>query len=427
MRRIIGIAAVGALAASGLGLTGPAQAIAPHSAAQAAKTVKTTIGMEAHSFGTRVDKNPAVASGPTANSIIACTTLAGLTRSNNIAGVDVDPAVTANEVKSRNTTRKDGGTVTVTSRNTITSGSLLGGAVRFRGLSSESRTWRNASGFHNRVTMDLARLVVDGNPVVLTGGMQTVPVSNGLATLTVFQRVTRNSGRDASARGVVLKLEVLTGTDTGARVRVGSSYSHMYAGVRGPMSGSTWGTFVKLGNAVRSGRTAFQVMPCPGTRGVVRENPTVDMTPVDNISATGIATQTFGVQGPTVQRGYTRAEIADATIGAAPAPILALSGIVSKANVKRDNGTLTRNAKGTALATITLAGIDIRDRLQPNQPLDLSTLPGGLLDGTITFKKVTKVKNGIDVIAVLIVLNGVGADPDTRIELGHSIMKIKKS
>jgi hypothetical protein len=415
MRRTIGIAAVGALAASGLALVAPAQAIAPHSAAQAAALVKTTFGMEAHAFGTKIDRNRFVNSGATANSVISCTTLAGLTRQNAVLDVNTGPLLIANEVRSRNTTRKDGGTVTVTSRNTITNGSLLGGDVRFRGLSSQSKTWHDANGFHNKVSFDLAKLVIDGNEIPLTGEEQIFNV-NTVGQLTVFERHTKKGPEQASARGVVLKLVLLGGPRDGTRIRVGSSHTRMYAGVHGPMSGSTWASQVNLGDGkVVSGKTAFQVMPCQGTDGEVRYNPSADVTLPNILNADGLATHVMGVQGRLVQHGYTQAEVANAVLGASATPTLTITGIESKANVRRDGDGLTRNAKGTHLIDIQLAGQSVKDQLIAGESVDI----GGF---GVTFKKVNMVKNGIEVVALEVKLLN-----NTTIELGHSIMKIKKN
>ncbi len=400
---------LGATASVLAALVATAPASSAGSAAAAARPVVTNFGMEHHAFGTKVDKNPALASGATANSIIGCTTLAGLVRHNSVAGVNAAPLVTASEVKSRGVTAKQDGVVSVTSRNTITRGSLLGGEVRFRGLSSQSRTWHDSSGLHNRITMDLARLVIEGNPVALSGGMEQFDVA-GLGTLTVFQRWTRNTATEASARGVVLRLVLNDGT----RVRVGHSYSHMFPRIYGPMSGSTWGSLVKIGgNTVTSGKTAFQVMPCRGTGGNVRENTSAGITLPGVVETDLITTHVRGVQKPRTQRGYTQAQIAEATLGAAG---VHLTGIQSKANVTRSDGTLSRNAKGTRLLTLTVGAIDIRDQLTPGEPFNVPEL------GTITFKKVTKIPNGIDVVAVEVVLLD-----NTVIELGHSIMRIKKN
>lgn len=377
-------------------------------AASAERLVPTSFGMEHHAFGTKIDRNRALASGPTANSVIGCTSLAGLHRRNDVAGVDLSPLLTAGEVDSEGQTSQRDGVVSVVSTNTITNGSLLGGDVRFRGLSSQSRTWHDSSGFHNRVTMDLARLVVDGNRVDLTSGQQTINVAGG--ELTVFQRSSRMQARDASAHGVVLRLVLANGT----RVQVGSSYSHMTARVFGPMSGSTWGSQVQgAGGAVRSGRTAFQTMPCPGTRGLVRENTTNGITLPDVMETDAIASHVWGVQTPDLQHGYTQAEIANAQLETLD---IALSGIASQANVKRDDGTLTRDARGTRLLEFSVAGVDYRDQLTPGVAF---AIPG--IDTSITYRKVTPIMNGIEVVAVEIVL----AD-ETVIELGHSSMVIKR-
>lgn len=404
--------AVAALAASGLAATGLMTPMSGALAAgdnrpSAAATVATSFGLGHHAFGTKVSGNSVVGSGPTANSVIGCTNLAGLDRRNSVASLDL-PLVNTGEVVSTGTTTKQDGVVTVTSRNTIASGSLLGGDVRFRGLSSEARTWHDDKGFHNRVAFDLARLVVDGNVVNLTGDRQTFNIV-GQGTVTVFGQSTKLTAGGASARGLALKLELTDGT----KLQVGSSYSRMLSRVFGPMSGSTWASQIDaLDRAARSGRSAYQVMPCQGTNGAVRENATGDVN-VDLLSTTDAATHVFGIQGQAVQRGYTQAEVAQARFSTLN---LTASGIESKANVKRDNGTLSRNAQGTHLLELKLNGIDIRDELQAGVPRFFAGV------GTITFKKVNNIRNGIEVVALEVVLLD-----DTVIELGHSTMRIAQN
>ena len=401
--------AVAALATSSLAATGLLTAVSGASAAgveraSASATVATSFGLGHHAFGTKVDSNAVLGSGPTANSVLGCTNLAGLVRGNFAAGVNAGPLLKADEVRSRGTTSRDNGVVTVTSLNTITSGSLLGGDVRFRGLSSESRTWHDRRGFHNRVNFDLARLVVNDRQVRLTGRKQTVVLPGG--TLTLFQKSTKIAPAGASARGLALKLVL----DDGTRVQAGSSYSRMLPRVFGPMSGSTWASQVSAADKrLRSGRTAYQVMPCQGTDGAVRENATGDVD-VDLLDTDDVATHVSGIQRPTLQRGYTQAQVARAELATVG---LVAEGIVSKANVERDNGKLTRNAKGTHLVELTVNGLDIRNTLEPGVAENIP------LVGKVTFKKVTDIRNGIEVVALEVVL------PDQSVvELGHSTMRI---
>jgi hypothetical protein len=201
--------------------------------------------------------------------------------------------------------------------------------------------------------------------------------------------------------------------DDGTRLQVGSSFSRMLPRVFGPMSGATWATQVSAASKlVRSGRTGFQVMPCQGTDGVVRENATGDVD-VNVLTTTDAATHVWGVQRPSVQRGYTQAQVARATLAAVG---LKAEGIVSKANVKRDNGVLTRNASGTHLLELTLGTADIRDTLEPGVAEVIPAV------GTVTFKKVNNIRNGIEVVALEVVLLD-----DTVIELGHSTMRIARN
>jgi hypothetical protein len=378
-------------------------------ASAAAAKVATSFGLGHHAFGTKVDGNPVARSGATANSVLGCTNLAGLLRRNHVADVSVPGAVTASEVHSVGTTTKRNGVVTVTSRNTISSGSL-GTDVRFRGLSSESRTWHDDKGFHNRVTFDLTRLTIGGDPVALSGRQQRFDVP-GVGTLTAFDSSTTSKASGASARGLALRLRL----DDGTRVQVGSSYSRMLDRVFGPMGGSTWGSQVEAADGSAStGRSAFQVMPCQGTQGVVRENTTAGETLPGVLATSEVTTHVRGVQEPARQRGYTQAEIARARLGDAG---FVARGISSQANVQRDSSGLTRNANGTRLLSLSSTATgDVSELLVPGEAVPIAGL------GMVTFKDVDLVRNGIEVVALEVVL------PDnTVIELGHSTMRIAQN
>jgi hypothetical protein len=431
MRRFVGIAAVGALAVTGLGLSSPAQsAVAPKAASAATRTL-TNFGLAATGYGTKVlGRDLGVNSGPTAYNVLACTRLAGLDRTNNVTNVNIGTGTLPNlahahAVDTHTWTTSHRGTVSSWSQTKIVNLGIGGtltplgstGVLRIDAVTATTRAWHNSTGFHSSARTSIAgiKFIVAGRviqtfPAPTAGHPVTVP---GIAKLSVgFQR-TAHSRLFGMAKALSLALYLIP---TGTQVNVGYAYSRIDGNVTG-------GIFKGFGNAsqvdvangtLTSGRTGLQPMPCAGTGGRTLTNPTASVTLGGVIKLYGAEGAANGVERAGSAHGYTRGSIARAMLDNGN---LAIKGIVGKANVRLLAGGRTiRNARGTTIASIMFNG---RSRRIPTAGHPLRLL--GI--ATIYAPQVNKTRSGIDVTAVRIdILNGSAAN--SVVSLGHAKLRI---
>ena len=113
----------------------------------------TKYGMSAYGFGARVKGGQLpIGSGPIAESIIACNNIAGITRSNATAEVEIPGLGTIAGVETTTWTRKRGATVHSYARHRIADVELLeaaGAVIALTGVEAWAHTWADADGkFH---------------------------------------------------------------------------------------------------------------------------------------------------------------------------------------------------------------------------------------------------------------------------------------
>jgi hypothetical protein len=409
MRRLLGITAAGALAASGLALSGPAQAIAPRSIALAA--APTDYSLTATGYGTKVSGgNLSVNSGRTAYSHIGCTRSAGLNRANHVAGVRLERLADAEAVRSRSWTTSGGGVVAANSSSSIARVTV--GNVRINTIKASTRSWHDSAGFHARATTSVAGVVAAGVDlgVPTAGNPIVVP---GVVRVALGGKQQRDDAVSASAKAISLRITVLA-TDT--KIIAGYASSRIDGNVTGGIfSGHANGSQVRiLGRTATSGKTSLQPIPCAGTRGEVRSNTTAS---VNALGATvrGLESSVYGVQQGSVARGYTRAKVVKATLFQR----IRVSGVVARANVTlQADGTHVRTANGTKVGGVFLDGQ--RLRIGADNLVKIANL------ALVRVKVVDKSRNGIDVVAVRIKLLA-GPNAGSVIDLAHAKLSIGRS
>lgn len=416
---------VAAVAAAGVAFTAPAATASTASTATATAVatatgptpsppVVTNFAFKHTAFGSQVKGNAAVGSGRTAYSFLPCTRKAGVSDRNEITSAGDGTAVNLGVVKSYGFTARKDGVVEVVSRNSISRGALAERAVTFTGLTARARTFHNRSGFHTKALSKLTSLTVAGIPVEVTGRQQRIDVP-GVGTLTVNQK--SRSVRTNSAQVAVNVLKLVA--DDGTVTRVGHAFSRMDGMVTGGLfRGGAWASQAFVNDVASSGKTARQPIPCPGTRGKVRTNSTA-MVGIPGVgSLSNAESSARGEQRVNSAGGFTRSRIESARFAGGE---LRLRGIVARANVKRQaDGDLVRNAKGTKIARIVLNG---EEQTIPARGERLD-LPGV---GFLTVGNVDRVRNGIEVIGVRLVLFQRNGQPRTEVELAHAILRISRS
>ena len=423
MRRILGIAAVAALTASGLALTSPAGAVVPQTAIQPRPGI-TDFGLKATAYGTKAVGGEVPAnSDRTAFSWVSCTRMAGKSRFNHVAQAGIDPVTRATEIRSRTwTTRKDG-VVSSWSRNYIEKLTIEGavGTLVIEGIRARTRSWHDATGYHSWARTSVASITGPGGVDLTVPSPGDPPlVVAGIATISAGVEKARQGARYAQAKAVALKILV---DETQTRVTTSYAFSRIDGGVTGGVfGGHANGSQVRaLDGTVTSGRTSLLPVPCQGTRGNIKVNDTAEVSLPNIATLEQVRSAVWAVQENKfgAAEGFARNKVEKARFDAIGEKALVISGIVANAHVvRRDNGTISRDARGT-IAKITVNG---NPRPVPGVG-EVLTIQGV---ARISGPEIDKVKHGIDVVAVTIKLLG-GPEVGSIVELGHGLLRIRPS
>jgi hypothetical protein len=401
---------------------GPAHAapVVPAKAAAAAPR-PTNFGLHAMGYGTYVKGGDLPAtSGATGFAHIACTTLAGLDRSNGLASVNLPGLGTIETLATRVRTTKKGRTVTAVSNHRLAGITLQEtalGKLSLGAVESTARVWHNATGFHSETDIKVSGIVLDlpdQDPQVIAIPTPGNPVEiPGLLRVTLGEELTVRKPGLIFARAQGLLVEILP---TRTKVKVALSRARMTDGVvNSIMRGSAVGLKGSvLDPVVNIGRTPVKPLPCEGTDGKIRSTRTVGLDIPDGIDVDAARARVYGVQaGRRRAHAWTEATIAHVSLGGGA---IEIDGIKARANVIRRKGTLIRNTRGTSTLTITVEG-------------DPHTIPpAGVLEipGVVKIEEgvTTMVRGGIGVVALRItLLDGTGA----VIDLGIARTQVKKA
>lgn len=409
------LAAFTAATAAGAGLV----AVAPAGAAPAAEVAITNFGFDAASYGSKTTGNPTADSDATALSHVPCTRKVPRDDRNFLAQAGDGDGVSLRGVNTHNFTRRKDGTVSANSVVNIDRGRLAGGDVRFTNLRGRVKAFHDATGYHVKTVSDLGSLTVLGAPVdVPIGGQQFKVEIPGQGTLIVNRRV--EHVRNVGANGAVNVLRFVSSTDNTVE-KVGRAFARIDGKIEGGLfGGAAWGSDARVGDSAALGRAALQPMPCPGTRGKVKETSTGEATP--DFGFIGARRSfAYGVQRDNSATGYTRSVVAAARFGGGD---LKIRAIRAKANVTRQaDGDVIRSAKGSGIGRILVNGEEIQTP-RAGVPRKVAGL------GNFTVRKVNKTPNGIEVTGVVVRLfNGtpkVKSD-DTVVNLANANLRIKRA
>ncbi|WP_183099309.1 choice-of-anchor P family protein [Nocardioides pelophilus] len=427
MRRLALGGALLAMISSAILLPGGPSHAAPVVPTQSAAAAPrpTNFGLHAMGYGTLIKGGEIPASsGATGFAHIACTTLAGLNRSNGVAGVDLPGLGTIDALETRVATVKKGKTVTAVSHHALAGITLFEsalGSLSLGAVTSTARVWHNAQGFHSEVNSEVAGVVLTppgGDPQVIAIPAPGTPIEiPGLLRITLGENKVDKRAHSIFARAQGLLIEILP---TNTKVKIALSRARMTDEVvNSLMSGYAAGLKGKVLNVgddtiVTVGRLPTKPLPCEGTGGVVKQTKTVGLDIPSAVSVGAAQAKVFGTQaGRRRARAWTEGSIAEVNLGGGQ---LIIEGIVARANVIRRPGKLIRNSNGTKFISITANG-------EPQEIPDTGTLEiPGL--AKIEFGVETLIRGGIEVIALRItLLDGVGA----VIDLGVARTQVKKA
>jgi hypothetical protein len=424
MRRLHALAAV---AVTSFALIGTSAVVAPPAGAgfdrsvfAKDKTDRTPFAFKSATYGSRVRGGSIPASsGTTSYQAIGCTNAAGVDKTNVVSSLEIPGLGVAKDVDTHNWTERKNGVYSSYSTHDITKLVLAEddfGELAIKGLSSYSRAYHDAGGFHAQTSTQVKSITytpTGGQPQALEvptpGNPVVVPGELSIAVGSEKRKVTASM---AKARADVLDVRLI---ESGTQVRVAHTGAKLARGVkRGLFAGRSAATQVTaLDDLFKSGPQPQLLMPCQGTMGKEKgkDVASVDLSPLAVVGAA--STRQLGRQRAGKAEGYELARVASVDLGGGQ---LVITGIQGKANVTRTRDGLTADTKGTKFLSATVNGTEYSF-----PDLDGVSIPG-LVE--IETGVETKYNSGIEVVAVrLTMLDGSGA----VIDLGHAKLLIAGS
>lgn len=381
------------------------------------KATRTEFAYKAATYGSRVRGGDLPASsGTTSYQAIGCTNTVNLDRSNDAASVQIPGLGSAKGVSTRAWTERRHGVHSSYSTHDIAKivlGASSVGQLSIKGLSSASRAYHDASGFHATTSTEIASITFDptnGAPQELRLPTPGRPVViPGLLEIRLGSEKRRADANHAKALADVLEVTLVP---TRTRVRVAHTAAQISRGVKhGLFAGRAAATEVRaLTDLVKSGPQPLIKMGCQGTLGAVKGKDVagVDLGPLLEVGAA--STRQMGSQTGGRARGYEEARVAKVDLGDGQ---LVITGIQGRAHVERSRQGVKADTQGTTFLTATVNGT-----AYSFPELDGLTIPG-LVE--IETGVVTRSASGVDVIAVrLTLLDGSGA----VVDLGHARLAI---
>jgi hypothetical protein len=369
-------------------------------------TTSTPFAFKSSGFGTRVTGGQLpVGSGTTAWQAIGCTNKAGMNRTNDVAQVTVPGLGTAHGVRTRVWTTRHAGRVASHSTHSIAKIVLANagvGTLSLDAIRSNAIAYHDGHGFHAKTSTRVGGITF--TPAV--GPAQTFPAPTpdqpvtipGLVTIYLGQNRASHHVHSAYADAFALRVEVLA-TSTSVKV------AHAHAVINSGFTGGIFGgradatrVITAAGGIVRSGAQPLTKLPCEGTYGKTRQKSLASVDLGGQLVIKGANSRVRGAQFAHGARGSTRAEVAQVKLGGQ----LVIDGIVARANVTRNGDHVTRDARGSTLASVTVAG-----QKQVFPKTGVLEIPGiAKLERHI----VHKTHNGVRVIGLRItLLDGSGA------------------
>jgi hypothetical protein len=356
LKRTVPLFATVALAAGGAVVAMPP--VQAGTAAAHASSTPTKFALQASGYGSRVRGGAVPASSDkSAFQILACTNLAGLSRTNAEASL-TESGVTMSTVKTHVWSKQVGSTVASWATHSIASVTVpdsTGSGLVLTDVSSTSHSWHSATGFHATTKVGVGSITLDGISYPVPARGVTLPLT-GMGSLTLGAGSTTRGAHAASAKVDAIRLRI---DATHTTTYLAHSHSEIQDGVRfGLFNGAAYGTTASgLSHQATSGPTPLLVMPCQGTAGKVQSR---------SIARVHVGGQTNAKTLTTSQRASVQAGRADAYERAAVATAsvtsnLRVKGVVAKAHViLSSKGRYTKDARGTSTGTIVYNGRTVK-------------------------------------------------------------------
>lgn len=420
MRRIVPISIALALAGTTLVAGSAASTSAAPAGAAKAKKVPTPYGLVAASFGTRVIGGAVPAdSSELSYQALSCTNKAGIDKRNYAAQVDLGTLGVARGVSSRTWTTKKNGVVSSWAEHSVARVNLANsslGSLDINGVSSTSRAYHDAKGFHSQTSSKIASITftpTGGKPVGLAiptvGRPVTVP---GLLRLSIGASDEKAHANGARAVASALDIRIFP---LETKVIIAQTKAEISNGIKsGVFLGSASGAKASvLGSLVGVGANPLEYMPCRGTQGkpLFKEVAGVEIGGLLDVS--GLYAGMQGSQNNKRANAVGAAHVAKIDIGSGA---VVINGIRAVARVTRVGNKITRSTEGTRIVEVLVDGTPYT---LPLEDLDLPGLvelqenvveqtPAGLRITALRIKLLDGSAAVIDLGNVSVGIKGVG-------------------
>ncbi|AKU16971.1 hypothetical protein VV02_15735 [Luteipulveratus mongoliensis] len=360
-------------------------------------------------------------SGPTSYSGVSCTSLAGLTRKNSVASLNLPGVLTGGAVSTTSKSISDARGRTAEATSTVGAINLLKGAVTAKALSTKASSTVSLAGAASGTnSMTLVGLTIGGRTVGADVSPNTTLALNvggkPLAKVVINEqgKTTVNGLVRAYTRAlhVTVNAKNTLGLPIGAEIVVGQSSAALNAVPAGFATGNGYALKATLLNGtVKSGPHAYMSVPCAGGAA---HNSTADGSVPGLVSAGVTTVDTKSTTVPSTKTDVN-STIASASV---------LGGLVKATGIKAETSASRLAPMSPVVTTDTskflsvkVAGLPaITGAVAPNTKVRVPGL------GSVTFHKVEKTATGIRVTMVYIVLEKLLGNLPTNsvVELGVS-------
>lgn len=338
----------------------PTATAQPASAAPAAKTTPTKYMVSSLGYASRVvGGDLPTNSGKTAFQVISCTNLAGIDRTNTKADLALPGGINLSGLKTRTWTTKRGATVSSYSRHSIAKvvvADTAVGSLFIEAVTSTSRAWHNAAGYHSSAVSNVGDLVFD--PIAGPPIQVALPLPGKTITIAGIVRLSLGAGTErAGATGASAELDAIKLSVIPTQTTVYLAHSRAAIDGRLPKAlyrGSAFGIKADVAEGVlTSQREPNVITPCRGSNGVVRANADVEVDVTTGVRATVLdATTRSGLNAKGQPFVKNTAKVARVALGHG----LVVSAIEARAAITKVGARYVKSAQGTTLARIVLNG-----------------------------------------------------------------------
>jgi hypothetical protein len=364
-------------------------------------------------------------SGPTAYVSLACTTAPGKKATNNSAAADLGKVGKAGATVTTVESSEWAGMRATKSTSTTAGVSLLGGIIKAKAITAETKVKSTPLGWKAENDSVLADLTILGKKIDARVGPNTkinvgLPGVGKLAEVILNEQLTRTKANGTfESTTTALHVKILPNSQLGNKfnvdVIIGRANAQLTPPAVGYLGGRAFATKVTLLNgAVQSGPTSLVAVPCLGGAGSSRVG-SGDLG--DIAKAQGAATKAEGSAGDPA-KSRAEAEIAGVNLLGG---LITADAIKSVATAKQSaGGPVELSDEGSKFVNLKIGGKPVLDtNIGPNTKISV-------LGVDITLNKIRKTSTSITVTQIEVVIKSprAGLPVNSKVEVSYASASI---